>query len=226
MRQLIARCSTLLVLVFLGTSAFNAARAELLLDFTGGNPNSFIGGPATSGWEFSVSTPVLASGLGYFDIGADGFAQSHPVGLWTSSGVLLTSITVTSASPIVASASTDGDWRFAAIAPILLAPGNYVVGGEFFAPDTDGVIFDASALILAPGVAFVEDRSGGAGSGFSFPTNTSPFTGNSFFGPSILLASPVPEPSSLALLAIALFSIAVARCTRRDLPIGPGHLRR
>src|SRR5687767_14012829 len=203
MRQRIARYSTLLVFVLFGTSAFNASRAELLLDFVGGTPDNFIGGPATAGWAFSVSTPVLASGLGYFDIGADGFAQSHPVGLWTSSGVLLTSTTVTSGSPIVASASTDGDWRFATITPLLLAPGNYVVGGEFFASDTDGVVFHAATLTLAPGVAFIEDRAGGAGSGFSFPTNTSPFTENSFFGPSIFLTAAVPEPGSLALLVIA-----------------------
>ena len=204
MRTLIVRQALVFVLTAVCTAASGPARAELLLDFTGGDEIHFVGGPITAGWEFSVSAPLFASGLGYFDIGADGFAASHPVGLWTSAGVLLTSTTVTSASPLVSSASAAGDWRFGPIAPILLAPGNYVVGGEVFSPDTDGVIVDATALALAPGAAFVEDRATGAGAGFGFPTITTPFADNGFFGPGVVLTSSIAEPAPLALLALAL----------------------
>jgi hypothetical protein len=79
-----------------------------------------------------------------------------------------------------------------------------VVGGEVFSPDTDGVIVDATTLALASGVAFVEDRATGAGVGFGFPTNTTPFADNGFFGPGVFLTSSIAEPASLALLALAL----------------------
>jgi hypothetical protein len=215
MRASILRQVLMLVVVAFCIGASNASRASLLLDFTGGTEQHFIGGPITAGWEFSVSTPVLVNGLGYFDIGADGFAQSHPVGLWTSGGTLLSSTTVTSASPVVLSASAAGDWRFATIPALLLLPGNYVVGGEAFAPDTDGEFRDASSLILAPGTAFVDDKATGAGNGFAFPTNSTPFAANGFFGPGVFLTSAVPEPTSLALLAIALSVLLLQVAKRR-----------
>jgi hypothetical protein len=207
----VVRRAAALALVMCCAVASGESRASLLLDFAGGTEIHFVGGPSSSGWEFSVASPVLVNGLAYFDIGSDGFAQSHPVGLWTSGGVLLSSTTVTSASPILASASTAGDWRFATIPTLVLAPGNYVVGGEAFATDTDGVILNATSIFLAPGTAFVEDRASGAGTGFAFPTNTSPFADFAFFGPGVLLTSAVPEPGILALLALSLSAIGLMR---------------
>src|SRR5436309_2163862 len=69
-------------------------QAALLMDFTGGNANTF-GGNATVGWEFTLSSPMLVDGLGFWDHAGNGLINAHDVGIWNTSNtaLLLTSTT-------------------------------------------------------------------------------------------------------------------------------------
>jgi hypothetical protein len=91
--------------------AESPGRAGPILDFTGGI-QAFVAIDGTFGWKFRVESPVSIEGLGIFDVGADGLADGHAIGLWTGDGVLLRAAAITNAdSTPVASASSDGDWR-------------------------------------------------------------------------------------------------------------------
>ena len=43
------------------------------------------------GWEFSTNNTVTVTALGFLDIGSNGLAAAHEVGLWDSAGTLLAS---------------------------------------------------------------------------------------------------------------------------------------
>src|SRR5690348_2078491 len=91
--------------VLLGASLFGlchpaAAQNSSAVTFTGGNPATG-GGPQTRGYQFSISGPLLVTGLSYYDEGANGFLETgHPVGLWDQSGTLLAQTTVTNSSTL------------------------------------------------------------------------------------------------------------------------------
>src|ERR1700690_1662408 len=79
----------------------------------------------TIGWEFNVLSGTTVTGLGWYDQGSDGLQDAHEVGIWSSSGAPV-------ASAVVAAGTADplvGLFRTVTIAPIPLAPGEYIVGG-------------------------------------------------------------------------------------------------
>jgi hypothetical protein len=80
-------------------------------------------------FAFTVNEPVTVSALGYFDFLWDGFATPHNVGIYSASGTLLTQALL---SPGTVN-QLIGNFRYADIAPITLAPGTYTM-----AATTDG----------------------------------------------------------------------------------------
>jgi hypothetical protein len=160
----------------------------------------------TLGWTFTANTPGVVDALGYYDLGGDGLAVSHDVGIWDNLGNLLTSTTVASGTvdPLISS------FRYATIAPITLTPGQmYTIGAttdtienpagfDFWGYNLVGLTTDP-AITIPPGAGRFIPTVGNA---LVFPT----LTGDSqaYAGPNFLLgASPsdVPEPGSLALVA-------------------------
>ena len=63
----------------------------IALTYTGGD---FGTSSQTRGWDFNTSAPVRVDALGWFDFGSDGLIDSHEVGIWTDTGILLLSGTV------------------------------------------------------------------------------------------------------------------------------------
>jgi hypothetical protein len=180
------------------------AIATPVLDFTGGRV--FGNGPVdeTAGWRFTVTGPITVDALGVFDYQANGLTDSHLISLWTSGGTLLTSTTVTTAdSTPVASTSSDGNWRFTPISPLILLPGDYVVGANYVAldPDFRAVVSRASTI---PGVTFDAARESGGGPGF--PTGEESL-GGGWFGPNLDV---VPEPITMFLGGTGLLALAYA----------------
>ncbi len=175
-------------------------RADLVLDFTGGSANTF-GGSATVGWEFQLTAPVLVTGMGYWDRGADGLVNAHTVGLWNLSNpslVLASTVVTTASSTPVASTSVSGNWRFNSISPLTLLPGSYVVGATILSGDVDLQQFNSVATMF-PAATFIQARNVG-GSSLTFP-NPSSVHNDGVFGPNLQVTG-VPE-SSAGLAAIA-----------------------
>jgi hypothetical protein len=150
--------------------------------------------PFTLGYEFTTSTTFDVNALGYWD---DGLGNNHQVGLWTSTGTLLTSATVSGTDAI-----TD-NFRYHMIADFILAPGTYVIGGEFLG-NGDSFPDEAQGVTSIPGYTWVTDEQQ-FGSGLNFPTTS---TGGGYGDNGILVvdfsvtggAPPVPEPGSVMLL--------------------------
>jgi hypothetical protein len=208
------RALVLAVFLTLGPFVGRPVAADPILDFIGGAPAS-LGDGGTAGWKFTVTSPIAVTGLGLFDIGADGLANSHEIGLWTSGGIRLTSTTITTAnSTPVASTSTLGNWRSTSITPLVLLPGDYVVGAGYKFGDPDQFMGSATAKTI-PGVTFVEPRAA-RGSKFLFETVVSVNAG--YFGPNLFAVTPVPEPTTLILLGSGLAGLAGRMAWRKRRP--------
>ncbi|NMM78512.1 DUF4082 domain-containing protein [Acidovorax sp. SRB_24] len=201
-----------------------AQAAPLGLDFTSGTVFQTVGFN-NLGWSFQVTSAVTLDGLGLFDEGAPGLTDTHQVGLWDSAGTLLRQATVSNASAAQASASTLGRWLFEDIASITLAAGTYAIGAFYpnFDPNPDPfpdfVVGLATGLTLAPNIAYLTSLASAADA-FAEPGGYG-LVVPGLFGPNFRVAAEVPpgavpEPASLALIALALATVAAARrrCAR------------
>jgi hypothetical protein len=187
-----------LALVFLVSCKYASADPIAAVSFSGFG----ITGPGslTVGWSFTVNQSLTVSSLGYYDLGADGLAGSHPVGIWTDVGTLLTSGTVPSGT-----AGTLVDpFRYVPITPITLNPDTYVIGAANDA--TDAFVGLASGFSTSPLITFAGGRFvlGGA---LTFPFSPTVGTNPDIFGPNMLIAAAVPEPSSVLLLSTGLIGL-------------------
>jgi hypothetical protein len=180
------------------SSSVRVARADLALDFTGGTANTFTGS-ATVGWQFAASSPLTLTALGFWDQGGNGLVNAHQVGIWNSTGTLMASTTVTSASTPVASTSSAGDWLFNSITPVALAPGTYTIGALLpVNADPDFQMINAAAS-TRDGVTWLDAADVG-GSSLTEPFADSRFA-DGVFGPN-LQVTPAPEPSPCFLLTL------------------------
>src|SRR5713226_8301149 len=162
------RSLILAVFLTLGPFVGRPVAADPVLDFTGG---SEVGAAvdATFGWKFTVASPITIGGLGVFDVGKDGLANSHMIGLWTSGGISLTSTTIPAGNGTsFASASTAGNWQSTPITPLALLPGDYVVGAFYATNDADHLIVGGPPPSTIPGVTWDESRVV-RGSSLQFP---------------------------------------------------------
>jgi hypothetical protein len=216
------RTTLLAICVCLGVSAVEARGDTFGLDFTGGS--GFVAGTfQNEGWAFNVSTAMTVTGLAVFDYGSDGLLQSHQAGLWNSDGsVLLASVTVTSADPLTASSAGFGGWRTAAIAPILLLPGEYVVSanypftGDFATEDVFvalGPAANGGSITTAPGVTWLESRyTHFPVTTFAYPDQVAGPTSTlerGIFGANIVVATPLPRAAGAALGVLAVGGLGV-----------------
>jgi hypothetical protein len=156
----------------------------------------------TDGWQFNVLTAFNVTHLGFYDVGGDGFVESHEVGIWTEAGLLLASAVV---NP---SATLEADlFRYVSIVPVALGVGTYRVGG--FRTIADDSRSPVGLFSTAPQIAFL-DSAFTEGGGFVFPSVTGGATPG-IFGPSFKLEVAVPEPASVTLCLLALGGLVMSR---------------
>lgn len=198
--------------------AATPARAGLGLDVTSGTGAAVCGflcaTGKTTGWTFALLSTMRVDGLGVWDSDADGLTRDIDVGLWTASGTLLASTTVTAASTQVASANPGGAWRMQGIPSLTLGAGNYVVG-FVYVTDSNLVLTNPS-VTTDPALSFTgQSLRNNAVSGLQFPDTV--LTVGPYFGATLQI-SPVAEPSSIAMMAsgLAVLALLVSQRGRKN----------
>jgi hypothetical protein len=130
--------------------------------FTTEQPPAFEG---TRGWSFWNYNPegIFVTQLGVFDDGGDGLANSHRIGLWTVSGLLLASAII----PAGTSAPLVEGYRYVSITPIIIPIGNpfnpnmgYIIAAQYSAGDVDDFLTPVSGGLATAMAGW----SGGLGS--------------------------------------------------------------
>jgi hypothetical protein len=155
--------------------------------------------------------------MSFFDSGQDGLVDSHPMGIWDSSGTMLVSATVDAgtANPL------HDKFRAVAVAPTFLTPGAYRIGA-LFANGNDPNIFPTfiTGFSTAPEITFIRSASA-VGPTLTNPTPTFFNMGPAYFGPNFEYQS-VPEPGSLTLVgSVAVLAALFYRKRHNSFPARP-----
>jgi hypothetical protein len=175
------------------------AQASLVLDVNPGGAQAPCGScgnvtGTTFGWGFDVTSSLTVDGIGVWDTGSNGIGTPVQAGLWTSTGTLLASVSISDSSTPVASASSSGQWLFEDIAQLTLNPGSYLIGSIFYNSTPTANI---GSFTTIPEITNIVGRIGTSpNGGFQAPTNS---FGIPIFGPTLRQATSqsVPEPASL-----------------------------
>ncbi len=172
-------------------------------------PDTFPSGLlSTRGFEFTVDAPLLVTHLGFWDANGDGLANAHEVGIWSSSSILLGSITIPSGT----AAGLDGadGFRFVPLAvPLSLRAGTYRIGGLVAYEDADSIARLVGPAGAAGFTTYVGSRLNRA-SVLSDPTEVS-LNEQGMFGPNFIFESAVPEPATLTLWVLGLGLLSISR---------------
>ena len=187
------RSISLLVAVVL--AVMPAAADTLAINFSNTTGEPLSNPPMTLGWAFEVNSPVNVTWMSFFDSGQDGLVDSHPMGIWDSSGTMLVSATVDAGS----TNPLHDKFRAFAVNPTLLMPGAYRIGA-LFASGIDSNMFPTftTGFSTAPEITFIRSASA-VGPTLTNPAPTFFSMGPAYFGPNFEFQS-VPEPGSLTLV--------------------------
>jgi hypothetical protein len=202
---------SLFIISILGFDKVSSATPMMTL--TNPNYNSFSGGSTdiTWGYSFSVSAPIIVTALGHIKAVNFPLNAGKQVGLWSSTGVLLASTTVTTSDPVIS------NYAFKTLASsINLSAGTYVLGSLMLAGENIPNISTPAQLASFPidsNFTLINGRNNfSAGGGFGYPSTTNStyyLTGNLLFD-----AVPTPEPSTYLVLGSTLL-LALAGVTYR-----------
>jgi hypothetical protein len=158
----------------------------------------------TVGWTFTVGVePILANELGlYIEMVPPGSSQQ--VGIFSSTGTLLSSATVSNCAPL---SGPSPDFCYTAISPLLLDASTLYVIGATYKGSTGNIVFNPAAINVHPAISYGEARFL-VGSGLQFPSSVS--SSQALFGPNFRF-EPVPEPGTWALIGLGLISLGLVR---------------
>jgi hypothetical protein len=171
------------VLVFaLTVSSAQASPIVAVIPGAGGFQNHQYNFNSSIGWEFTLSSPLEVSALGYFDAGNNGLFDPHPVGIFRNDGSLLFSATVPSGT---SGTLVDG-FRFVPIPATVLPPGTYRIAGYANSTSLDDFRFGVPSSTTIPGLA-VGGAFEAGGNSLAFPNqNVGPSAVQGYFGPNFL----------------------------------------
>jgi len=199
-------------LVLVSTTLSLRAQGTSAVTFTDSTPDTFSVSQQVVGFDFTVSVALTVTALGFYDLGGNGLAVSHAVGIWGPDAPVIIEPPLAQTTVTTGSLLQDS-FRYQAISPLTLSPGiTYTVGAftQTNAQSGAGMVdlyfsqLTSAQVVLAPGIVLGDAKT----STIDQPGLTRPavnFSGANlgFFGPGFLV-QPIPEPSVSALLAIAL----------------------
>ena len=204
------RSSFFTALAALGIAALtpNMAHAQTMLyDINSGSGSSTFTNGGNWGFNFTTTSAINVGSLGFWDQGANGVSGSKQVGIFTSGGSLLVSTTITSADTVVPSAFGSGQWLFKDLAtPFSLGAGTYTLG--FFSDGTDSFLAGTTTTYMS-GASYVQAKARAGAASFAWPDANSGIAAQGFYGANLRTA--VPEPGTLALLALGGVGLLVRR---------------
>ncbi len=192
------------------------AQPEPALDFTGEDTNGFQAN-LTLGWSFQVNAPVRLTGLGFFDhfeTDEDGLSADHLIRVWTDqfdAPALLAQTTISNSSTTMNSAAANGRWLLNEIMPVVLSPGQYVIGADdpACAASCDRFRLVVEEMTI-PEITFLEARTA---SPPGPPMSSQPQLNGGYFGPTMvvqpLLMGDVNHDGAVDLLDVASFVDAI-----------------
>jgi hypothetical protein len=158
----------------------------------------------TIGWRFHLSTAVTLTSLGVYDHLQDGFAEPHEVGLWTTSGALMTSGSLS----MGASGNLTGPFRYVDVPDVVLPTGDYVIGAHFRQQLLDPFPDFNSSLTTHPFIEYFGRN--GIGPGFQFPSIFLGTDGLNYITSNFQFTT-IPESSTLSLFAVSCLIASVYR---------------
>ena len=162
-----------------------------------------------SGWTFSTSTTIYVTDLGKFDANGGGLGADVQVGIYSvATDSLITSTTVLASSTPEANGSYNA--YYASITPLTLVAGDYFVAATD--QGTDSFVRNDSRT-MAPEITWGTGRALSGSSG-TLQATVSAYgtTGSGYFGGTFKYdTSPVPEPSTTALLGLGGLALILRR---------------
>jgi hypothetical protein len=220
MARCLIRFALLVFCSSLAVAPGSSYAGPLGLTFVGGGVNSSVT-DTMAGWQFSMNTSTLVDGLGFWDYHDDGLAAQHQVGIWTDTGTLVASTTVSAGTtdPLIS------DFRVHEITPVMLDAGvTYRIAGYYGAGNTDAVVTGGATVTTDPSVNFLKRAYQISSGGFTFPTGLNGTLLGANFGPTFRLSSDsfssplvpaVPEPASLVSFGIGIAGAGLVVLRRR-----------
>jgi len=189
---------------------YRLAQPETYTERTQRNPNAPLLAPGTLGYSFTLDLPSSVNALGYWS--DDPAFVSGRVGIWNSLGRLVSSALVTRQNEV-------GGYFYSVLTtPVLLARGNYVIGGSIAEGDKFPVFL--TQLVSASGFTYTGSREG-VGISFAEPKDGDGSDGS--YGPqgialvnfSFSQISAVPEPATWAMMLLGFGVIGTSLRRRR-----------
>jgi hypothetical protein len=185
--------------------------AELIFTFTGGTPTyrqNF-----TYGFQFKPIVDITVDALGFFDADQNGLFSEHRAGIWTTTGILLASTTVaTATSTLDGPVINGGRYRFTSIPRLELNVGASYVFGVAIEGAPDIWYYGGTNISTSPALAKVSSVGYFKSGNFVFPNQWIP--GSTYAAGSLRATAThptiVPEPPSIILLCCWLSTIGAA----------------
>lgn len=149
--------------------------------FTGGALSNYTGNFVV-GYTFTNDDWIIVTDLGTLDYDWDGLSNDATVVLWDAqTQAVLARATVPSQAS--GPSSIWGGWRFVAIEPIALPPGEYIIGAQVYNGSADRYLHNAM-VSAAEGLSWGEGRHAN-GTAIQYPTIVTDAEA-SWFGPNFL----------------------------------------